>query len=204
MQVQNTGLSKREKVMLLVVGVVGLFYLAFQFGFMPLFDKNGEKNTELSDLQFKKDELELNLRTEGYVIQSNTDAKAEYGFVASLYELTNSNTDLIRKMGKICEDNGLAVPSNLLDNAKGLSIKMDIWDAETGKMVEKDVDYSAFSEVTVRMEITGSYQSLKNLLDAVDNDPGIHVRDIKFNLNHADLNEAMSVSVTFVVTLLNG
>ena len=198
MQEQKTGLNKREKRLLIAASVVGLFYLAFQFGFVPYHGQYTEKTEEYEDLRMERIRVEGVLLGEENVRKSNEKAKEDYKTLEAGYLLAGANTNLGRKLTGICTASGLSVESQTLNDPAPFFVPR-----EDDTKPEGD---AAFSIVTVTMTVSGGYDKVKNLLDAVDKDDAVRVSNLSFSLNRGDGGgEGLErVEVTFVVTLLNG
>ena len=195
MQEPKTGLNKREKRLLLAASVVGLFYLAFQFGFVPYHNQYTEKNEEYERLLMEKVRVEGILLGEDNVRNANGKAKEDYKALEAGYLLAGANTDLGRKLTALCTANGLGVESQTLNDPADFFVPREDDTKPEGN--------AAFSTVTVTMTVSGGYGSVKNLLDAVDKDDAVHISALSFSMDQGE-DGLERVAVTFVVTLLNG
>ncbi|MDR0325902.1 MAG: hypothetical protein LBI19_07425 [Oscillospiraceae bacterium] len=197
MQEQKAGLNKREKRLLLVASVVGLFYLAFQFVFLPNYNLYAEKTDEYNDLLIQQMQVRADLADEAGVRSTNEDAKARYRELEAIYLLAGKNTDLGRMLTGLCRDNSLSVTGYTLGDPSDFRVPREGGETPGGD--------AAFSAVTVPMTVSGDYDAVKSLLDAVDENSDIRVSRLSFSLHQEDPGaELEQVRVTFVVTLLNG
>ena len=201
MQEQKAGLSKREKRLLLGAAVVGLFYLAFQFVFLPYYNSYNDKTTEYGELLMQRTQVENDLANEANVRKNNEEAKAKYAEIKLIYLLAGNNTDLGRRLTDICTDNGLKATGQKLETPVDFRVPRADGEPPVGQ--------AAFSAVTVPMTVSGEYGAIKRLLDIVDKNEDIRVSRVSFSMNR-DTEDATPetvlerVTVTFVVTLLNG
>jgi hypothetical protein len=194
MQTEKAGLSLKEKRLMVSAVVLGLFYLAFQFGFLPLFNDYREKTELRGDLSEQKSTVELRLSSEAAVIYGYENAKSAYLEIEGPFRLTGTSTDLSRTLTELCLRNGFSVSSQLLGNRVNFRVPR-----EEGERTDGD---SAFSTVTATMSVSGDYASVKRLLDEAEADNFISVSRISFEQDTDQ--ELDKISVTFVVTLLNG
>jgi hypothetical protein len=198
MQEQKAGLSKREKRLLLLVSIIGLFYLAFQFGFLPSYERHSGKTEEFDLLRMEKVRVEGVLLSEEHLRDANEQAGADYKALEETYLLAGANTNLGRMLSALCADNGLRVEGQSMGQPADFTVPGE----DGGSASEGD---RAFSTVTVTMTVSGGYEAIKSLLDAVDRDPTVRVSRVSFSLDRGDAEETglERVSITFEVTLLN-
>ena len=56
------GLSKREKILIVLLAVIALVYGTFQFGISPAYRSYNEKKEELENVTYEKKLIDINTR----------------------------------------------------------------------------------------------------------------------------------------------
>lgn len=195
MQTEKAGISRKEKRLLTAAAVLGFFYLAFQFGFLPLYNDFNEKAERRDELSEQKQEVEMRLGSEAAVLAEHENAREAYLKIEETFLQAGITTDLSRMLTDLCRRNGFDVFSQNLGDPADFRIP--------GEDVPEGA--SAFATVTASMSVSGNYAAIKNLLDEVEREPYINIGNISFSPDHGESGgEYDRVSVTFVVTLLNG
>ncbi|MCL2002831.1 MAG: hypothetical protein FWG72_02365 [Oscillospiraceae bacterium] len=192
MQKEKTNLTPKEKRLLATAAVLGLFYLAFQFGFLPLYNEFKEKTERLEELNGEWAVIGARLNEEERVRGEHLRAKTAYGDIENRFVRTDTTTDLSNMLIMLCRNNNLDIVSQGLGAPAAFSVP--------GGAAHS---VSAFSTVTTTMSVSGGYDSVKRLLDTVDASNAVHVSRLSFSPAF-DAETPDRVSVTFVVTLLNG
>jgi Tfp pilus assembly protein PilO len=186
MQAEKSMLSAKEKKLLGAAVVLGLFYLAFQFGFMPFFNEQKEKSEQYEELSERWRLVEIDLNREESVREDHDQAKAEYDVIRELFEQSDADTELSRMLTSIIQGSGLINPSQTLGNPVNFTVPG-----------AEQIGESAFSTVTATMTFDGNYEQVKSLVDAIAGNKDISISQLSFSA------DSDRVSVTFVATLLN-
>jgi hypothetical protein len=197
MQTEKAGLTRKEKRLLTAAAVLGIFYLAFQFGFQPFYTQYNEKTERYDELSAEWQEIEARLNEEDRVRREHQDAKAAYEKIVARFEQSDADTDLSRMLTDYSRDNGFINPSQSL----GEPVNFEIPGEGSG-------GENSFSTVTATMTFFGNvnnadygiigYRELKSLADAIKANRDVRISRVTFSV---DSNRP--VAVTFVVTLLN-
>ena len=165
------GLTKREKLLLLVLGLLALIYLAFQFGFRPLYESYSNSRLERDRLQAERLELEMKILNLQTLIDENKIA----------------NDDYIR----ITEDYPEVVPNEEVDTVLTnlvLGVGMSIRSVRFFTP-PSDANAILFTIVGATMTTEGSYTSLMTLLDEVEKIPNISIVSMSFSERRGSSND---------------
>jgi hypothetical protein len=195
MQTEKAGITPKEKRLLIMAAVLGLFYLAFQFGFLPLYNEIREKTEQRDGLNAEWRTVETRLNSEAAVLSAYEEAKAAYREIEELFLRSDTDTGLSRMLTELVRNNGMADSNQALGNPVPFFIP--------GAENRPEGEESAFSTVTATMSLSGAYDSVKSLLAAVAADRDVSISRLSFSpRREGDGSE--QVAVTFVVTMLNG
>jgi len=157
------GLTKREKLLLLILGLLALIYLAFQFGFMPLYNSYDRARVERDRLQAEKLELEMKILNLQDILEDNRIANEDYDRITQDYPelVPNEEVDTIL--------------TNLI-----LGLGMNIRSVRFFTP-PSNADSVLFTVVGASMSLEGSYSSLMQLLDEVERTPNLSVVSMSFS-----------------------
>jgi len=157
------GLTKREKLMLLIAGLLLLMYFAFQFGFVPLYNSYQEAVIERDRLHSERLALELSILNLNSIIEANKAANNEFDEITKDYPLLIPNEEIDSLLTNLILSSGLS-PRTL-----------NIFTAPA------DADSILFTIINVSMSVEGSYVSLLRLLDEVAKIPNISISTMSFS-----------------------
>jgi hypothetical protein len=191
-QQTKAGLTKRERTLILSAAAVGLFYLAFQFGFMPLNNAYIEKSAQLGDLESEQSQVKSDLELADRVRLMSAETAERYKEVVGLYLPTGSDTDLSRKLMDICRRNGMDVTG-----PQSWGTPIAFFPPKPAVEGETEARVPAFSVSSVPFTISGTYDEIKRLIDAVNEDRDLRISSLTFSP------QGDGVSVMFMVTLIN-
>ncbi|MDR0292962.1 MAG: hypothetical protein LBH95_02275 [Oscillospiraceae bacterium] len=200
-QTQKTGLSKNEKRLLVIVTVVALFYVAFQFGFMPQYNLYLERTDEYGKLLDQEMMVNRDLAGESAIRANYKQTLEDYALIEKQYRPASKSEEIGRELTKLCLDNGLEGPSLTL--SKPVDFYAPGGDGAAGG------EAAAFCTVTATVAATTSYDSLKSLLNAVDRIGYVRVSSLSFGFGEEGFGgedpeaELQRTTVTFEVTMLN-
>jgi len=165
------GLTKREKLLLLILGLLALIYLAFQFGFRPLYESYDRSRIERDRLQAERLELEMKILNLQTLLEENRIANEDYA--------------------RITEDYPELVPNEEVDTVLTnlvLGVGMTI---RSVRFFEPPSNAEAvlFTIVGATMTTEGSYSSLMTLLDEVEKIPNITIVSMSFSERRSSAND---------------
>jgi len=187
--VEKAGLSSKEKRLLLTAAFLGIFYLAFQFGFTPLYNEYKEKSEEYDRLIEEQARVQATLATAAIVREAHENAAADYKKIEADYLLVGADTDLSRMLTNLCRDNGLE------------SLGLSFADPAALRLPGSGEMEPAFYTVSASMNVSGSYADIRRLLDVVYEDNNVRITRLSLSPRE-DVTWAERFPLSFVVTLL--
>ncbi len=166
-----TKLTNREKNLLFALSLVVIILLGVQFLFLPQFKSNNEKKTEYANLSTKKSEVEMRVASEASIRQNYDNAKQEYDQIKTRYPVKVDNETIDNMTTGVTLKNRLA-PMQLaimdLQQVPLAAISPEKAKEEKEKAVtENEKEMSVFYLSNASMNATGTYESLKWLINEV-------------------------------------
>ena len=191
--IQN--LSKREKILLFAAALLVIFYLAFQFAILPLFNRYMDDLDERNNLSIERMMVEHSISRKAEIRQSHTTAQEQFDRIKQEYPLLIPNEEIDPVLTNLCLSNDL-IPSTLrfigsvgIPEAKGTA--------------GGEHDY-LLTLVNVSMNVTGSYRSLLGLLEDVDSMQYIRITSLSYAaVRQAGAAEDSRIAITFELTYVN-
>jgi hypothetical protein len=104
----KSGLSKREKIMLFVVGIIVVLYLSIQFAILPLSSRYSEGLAERSRLSDEKVAHEMEAATIPSLRERNAEAYARFGELTSGYPTIIENEEIDFMLTTLSNKNNLS------------------------------------------------------------------------------------------------
>lgn len=147
-------ISKRERVLLLILAVIILAALFYQFVLIPQEKAIEKLKEEKADFELERETIQEILSKENSLDKEWKDVKKAYDTEIAKYNLGMDQPELIRMLNSITDSSKIKI--------SGVSFK------EPEAMDMEDVDAS-ISEVT--FEYKGGYSDLENLLSQLRNNP---------------------------------
>jgi len=201
--VEKQGLSKREKMLLLVVGSVGLLAVMVQFVFLPMSNQLSAKRDTYDSLLMEKARIETSLATEANIRAKRDAALAAYHAISARFPYDSSSTVVGQLLTALCESHGLT-PSDQKLSAPAVF---------SPDGVLRTAGDPAFTTVSVTMTVLGAYDDLKDVLDAVEQTDYLRISRVSFSRNNNDTQQGRlrelpgveqdKITIQFVVVLLN-
>ena len=191
------GITKREKIMLFVVGLIAVVYLSIQFVIIPLSARYNDSISERARLQDEIDAHRIEAATIPGLRERNTEAHARF------YELTSGYPTIV-------ENEEIDFMLTTLSNRHNLSpVSLRITPRPPPPPVPEPEDgeevytpaLPTFTKATVNMNVVGSYDALMRLLDEVSSIQYIRLTDVSYSKNIQML-ELSRVSATYEITFL--
>jgi len=165
------GLTKREKLFLLIAGLLLLMYLAFQFGFVPLYNKYSELKAERDLLNAQRVELELKILNLQSIEEANNIANDEFAEITKDYPLLITNEEIDTVLTNLILSTGMSITSVRFFTPPS------------------DDDSVLFTIVGATMSVQGSYVSLLQLLDEVETIPNMSITTMTFSESRGNAND---------------
>jgi hypothetical protein len=164
--VEKTGLTKREKMLLMIMVVGGLAVVMVMYVIMPQYNRLIDQNTLRDNLLMERMRVEMVLATEASLREGHAEAQDEYELLRMLY-LEESHLSMVgRLLTDLCNTHWLEPIEQRLSPMAAFT--------ETGTRA----DDAVFSIVTAIMTVNGTYGNLKNMLDTVEKTEFIRVTRI--------------------------
>jgi len=189
-------LTKREKLLIFSAALLVLFYLAFQFGFLPLYDRFTEGRAERERYLEDKAAVEANIANRSGITDSNEGAHQQLDTIRQDFPLLVPNEEISTVLTNLCLTNNLS-PS-------ALNITRPADPARSPQNDDQETATPLFTVVTVTMNVTGNYSSILGLIDDVDKLPYILITKMNYTENRgAETSETGSIAMTFELTYIN-
>ena len=202
----KTGLSKREKILLFVVGLLALFYAAIQFGIMPLSARYNDGVNERNRLSDEKARHEMEVVVLPQLRDRAAQANTDFTNLKSDYPQLGPTEEIDRLLTQLCDKNALKISLlNIVKSDASPPPNQDITYDEDGNPLEEDetAPPPVFTKVSVQMNVSGSYSSLLSLFDDVSATTYIHIKSVSFTENrHEESVNVASIALTFEITYL--
>jgi len=196
----KSGLSNREKILLLGLAVVVIVYLTVQFAIVPLYDSHEESREELYRLSAERDTYERNISNETLILDGNKDAREKYTEVKKRFPPLMPNEEIDYILTGLCIENGLRPIMLRISDPIPLS--------ETAQHAEGTDEANAvpvFMKVTATMNVNGSFIALEDLVAAVGPIEYMRVTVINYatRVETGASRDLANISVGFELTLIN-
>ena len=192
----KNGLTKREKILIFSAGLVALFYLVFQFGFLPMYSRYAEAQAERERLAEEKAKVEANIIHEPSIVDANRDARDRYDQIKQDFPLLAADEEIDAVLTNLCVSNNL-IPTSLAIN------RPDAVTTQKKQNEEEDAGQPLFTVITVSMNVTGSIPSLIGLLDDLEQLPYIRLANVSYSEGRGDEINKGSIKLTFELTYIN-
>jgi len=192
----KNGLTKREKILIFSAGLVALFYLVFQFGFLPMYSRYAEAQAERERLAEEKAKVEANIIHEPSFVDANRDARDRYDQIKQDFPLLAADEEIDAVLTNLCVSNNL-IPTSLAIN------RPDAVTPQKTQNEEEDAGQPLFTVITVSMNVTGSIPSLIGLLDDLEELPYIRLANVSYSEGRGDDINKGSIKLTFELTYIN-
>ena len=197
MQTEKKGLTKREKIMVLLLIIIGSLALMVAFVILPLYNQLNDKNDEYGALELEKSQIEVKLATETVARVNHTSLLMKLNRSSERFLNPSLSNEIGRMLTGLCETYGLQPVSQQLSAPK------DFTTVEIKPGAEKTESDSVFLIVSAAMTVKGSYEDLKNLLDAVERIEYFRISRVSFSANAAVPEAGFDrISLFFEVTML--
>jgi len=190
------GLTKREKILLFSAGLVALFYLVFQFGFLPMYSRYTEAQVERERLAEEKAKVEANIIHKPSIVDANKDARDRYDAIKRDFPILAEDEEIDAVLTNLCVSNSLIPTSLNIDRSDAVA-------PQKTQNEEQDAEQPLFTVITVKMNVTGSIPSLIGLLDDLEQLPYIRLANVSYSEGRGDETDKGSIQLTFELTYIN-
>jgi len=193
----KAGITKREKIMLFVVGLIAVVYLSIQFVIIPLSVSYNESISERARLQDEIDAHRLEAAMIPSLRERNTEAHTRFYELTSGYPTIVENEEIDFKLTTLSNRHNLSPVSLRITPQPPPPPAPEPEDGEDVYIP----DLPTFTKSTVQMNVVGSYASLMRLLDEVSSIEYIRLTDVNYSKNIQML-ELSRISATYEITFL--
>jgi len=193
MVTEKKGLTKREKVMLLLLLVVGLFAIMVMYVIIPLYNSLEEKRAELINLQLEQSRVQAVMASEGNIGNNRNDVVNRFEFESNRYLPDSHSSEIGRMLNQLCQRYDLRWVDQVINDPKPFVMQNS----------ENSAEDSIFLITSATMTTTGDFQRLKALLDAVEKIDYIRISSVSYVWND-DIEMPISdrIKIGFEVTML--
>jgi len=199
MVTEKKGLSKRERIMLFLLIIVGSLALTVMYVIIPLYDQWQDKQAEYSSLQLEKSRVDALIASESSIRDNRNSAIARHELESERYLNDSHASDVGRMLNQLTARYGLQWVDQTINDPKNFVIPS----ADNSGSGSDDGDKSVFLIVTATMTTTGDFNRLKSLLDAVEKIDYIRITTVSYVWNEqADAPLMDRISLGFEVTML--
>jgi len=183
-------ITKREKIMLFVVGLIVIVFLAVQFAIVPLSTKYTEGLNERARLQGEIDLHKMEAATIPMLRDRNAETHRRYAELISGYPVIIDNEELDFMLTSLSNEYNLR-PASLQISPR----------PPRPPVPEDGTALQELTKATVQMNVVGNYRSLLRLLDEVSNTTYMRLTNVSYteNTQQPDLSR---ISVTYEITFL--
>jgi len=165
---EKKSLGKREKILLFIMIVVGLFALMVVYVIIPLYNQLGDLQQEHGTLQLEKSRIDSMLATEQNIRDNRTQAIEKHMLDSSRFLNESHASEIGRMLTVLCRNHGLTPVNQRLDDPVDFVI-----DGTTG-------DDTVFLITTATMTLNGDYFSLLRLLDTVEDTDYLRINSLTY------------------------
>ena len=183
MQTEKKGITKREKVLLIFMVVMGYTALMVIYVILPLNDNVHDRREDYQEAVIERMFTELLLAAEPNYRERHRISGLTFEDISSRFLNESHHSDIGRMLTQMIIDHGL-MPS-------------DLW-----VLSEIQPEHgSAFLAVSVSTTFHGTYHNLKSLLDTVEEIEYLRVTHLSFNTSYYDV-PWQNISISFEVAMI--
>jgi len=186
--------TKREKIMLIIVVLIAVIYLAIQFVIIPLSTRYREDLVEQGRLQDEIDVHKIEAATIPGLRERNAEALEKFNNLISGYPVIVDNEELDFMLTSLSNNNNLRPTSLRITPRPARPPPAEV---EDGARVLPELE-----KATVQMSVVGTYRSLMNLLDDVSGIQHMRLTNVSYAEN-IQLPEQSRITATYEITFLS-
>ena len=195
MDVGKKGLKKREKILIFLVGTVGLVLIVYMYVITPLNEQIEAKTQERDALSQQWRVIEAGLRSEAEIRELRDDGLERYETIRDMHISESLNQEIGREMTYLVRDHNFREVNQSLSGVASFT--------EGG--IEDD---AYFSFMPITMTIDGEFEDLTWMLDTFEYDTSVSITRFglsfseEFDYERRDLIEMSSISLGFRVIMI--
>ena len=185
------GLTKREKLLILVAGTGAVLFLAVYFVIIPLYNSWSDKQEEYQLLLDEKAEMEIKLSLAPMTRSGYDSARSTLNETSKRYPFVMPNEDLYGQLTILYRNCRLA--------SSGLSV------APNATPYSPDQQAASQSAVvytqTATLTLAGTYDNLKTFIDRIEAMDQLRINRISFSIQEA-MTELGSSRISVIVEMM--
>ena len=199
------GLSKREKILLGILLLVGILYLSIQFLILPLVARYMDDLQERNSLASEKARVEENFRNEALLERENEDASQRFEAIKQEYPLLIPNEEIDTFLTNLCFKNYLRPTSLSIAMPTAPTPPPPPTEGVEGEESTQEPVEGLFTIVTATMQLTGTYNALGRLVEEVDRMQHVRITNLSFTANQSEeeTSDIGRISIDFELTYVN-
>ena len=163
-QNEKKGFTKREKRLILFMAVIGFTALMVVYVIIPFFNRLQDENDRYNALSLEQMQLNILLNNAPVIRENNEKALNDFYEARERFFNEAHMNDIGQRMTNLCLAHNLSVQSQRLTAAT------------------TSPAWNAFMIMPVQMNVSGSYENLKRLLDTVADTEYLRITRIAFNM----------------------
>ena len=199
------GLSKREKILLGILILVGMLYLSIQFLILPLVARYMDDIQERNTLTTERARVDENISIKELLVRENEDAGQRFEAIKQEYPLLIPNEEIDTFLTNLCFKNYLRPTSLNIAIPTAPTPPPPPAEGVEGEEGTQEPVEGLFTIVTATMQLTGTYNALGRLVEEVDAMQHVRITNLSFTANQSeeDPSDIGRISLDFELTYVN-
>jgi len=199
----KTGISKREKILLFVVGIIAILYVSIQFVILPLSERYNTGLRERETLITEVHAHELAVGNLPLLRERYDETYERFDSLTSGYPRLVPNEETDRMLTTRLLNNNFNISSLRFAPRPAAPPPPIIDHDDDGKPIYGEPRFDVFTKVTVFINATGTYEDFLQVLSEVSNTEYLRLTNVSFQRGWmAAIDNAATISLTFEVTYL--
>jgi len=176
----RSGLTKREKVLLIIGGSVLVLFVAFNYLIIPAYNAYVEAGIRLSDLEFERLETETKIAGRSGVEAVNERVLARYNELNAVFPENMTSYEADRLITGICNAHDL----------RPLYLDIGVKAAEPG---------AAVTWMVMRVSVTAGHAEIQELINTVNNTAYMYISAFNYTVRDG----VVAADIDFNVQMLS-
>ncbi|MCL2203037.1 MAG: type II secretion system protein M [Defluviitaleaceae bacterium] len=164
MSTEKKGFTKREKRLLILMGIVGFTALMVMYVIIPFHNRLQDERARYTTLAWERTQLQQLLAGDQRVRENNVAAMGHFYTARERFLNESHISEIGRMLTNLCLDHDLAVLSQRLSAA------------------EVHEEWTAFKVMSVDKMVSGSYRDIKRLMDTVEQTEYLRITRVSFSI----------------------
>jgi len=193
---EKKSLGKREKILLFIMIVVGLFALMVVYVIIPLYNQLGDLQQEHGTLQLEKSRIDAMLATEQNIRDNRTQAIEKHMLDSSRFLNESHASEIGRMLTLLCRNHGLIPVNQRLEDPVDFVIEENNGSGNSG-------GDTVFLITSATMTLEGIYTNLINLLDTIKETDYLRVSSLNYTWARDSVSFDLDrITIGFEVTMI--